>query len=58
MKVTEHYGNFSPDWSEDEVNELMRLVKNEMGNYPDDKATQMYYAKMYGKLLGMKHDLK
>lgn len=56
MKVTEHYGNFSPDWSLDEVEELIRLVKNEMKQYPDDKVTQMYYAKMIGRLYGMKHD--
>jgi len=55
MKVTEHYGNFLPEWQEDEIEALMRLVKEEISNN-GDKGIQMFYAKIYGKLMGMKHD--
>jgi hypothetical protein len=57
MQVTEHYGNFSPDWQEDEIEALMRLVKEEI-NDNGDKSIGMFYAKIYGKLMGMKHDIK
>ena len=57
MKVTEHYGNFPPDWLLEEVESLMVLVKNEINNNDGDKSTQMFYAKIYGKLMGMKHDI-
>jgi len=56
MKVTEHYGNFPPEWQENEIETLMRLVKEEISNN-GDKDIQMFYAKIYGKLMGMKHDL-
>ena len=55
MKVTEHYGNFLPEWQQDEIEALMRLVKEEISNN-GDKGIQMFYAKIYGKLMGMKHD--
>lgn len=50
MKVTENYGNFPPGWSEEELDSLMKLVKNEIKS-SDDKDTQMFYAKIYGKLM-------
>jgi len=56
MQVTEHYGNFPPDWQEDEIEALMRLVKGEI-NDNVDKNIRMFYAKIYGKLMGMKHDI-
>lgn len=56
MKVTEHYGNFPPDWQLEEVEALMDLVKVQIKEQ-NDKSTQMFYAKIYGKLLAMKHDV-
>ena len=53
MKVTEH--NVDADWHLDEVEALMKLVKEEI-NDNGDKGIQMFYAKIYGKLMGMKHD--
>ena len=55
MKVTEYYGNFHPDWIPKEIDALIDLVKREI-KQSNDKSTQMFYAKIYGKLLGMKHD--
>jgi hypothetical protein len=55
MKVTEH--NVDADWYVDEIDVLMRLVKEEI-NDNGDKGIQMFYAKIYGKLMGLKHDAK
>lgn len=54
MKVTEH--NIT-DWelNEEELKEVIRLVKLEMHKYSEDKVTQMYYGKIVGKLLIMKN---
>lgn len=56
MEVTEHYGNFPPEWQEDEIQALMQLVKKEILN-GGDKSTNIFYAKIYGKLVGMKYDV-
>lgn len=56
MEVTEHYGNFPPEWQHAEIEALLALVKAEIVKEDNDKFTQMFYAKMYGKLMGMKHD--
>jgi len=53
MKVTEH--NVDADWKSSEIEALMELVKREIKG-TDDKSTQMFYAKIYGKLMGIKHD--
>lgn len=53
MKVTEH--NVDADWKLEEVEALMKLVKNEISDR-NDKGTQMFYAKIYGKLMGMTHE--
>jgi hypothetical protein len=55
MEVTEHYGNFHPDWTKEEVVALLKLIKNEI-NSNQDKSIQMFYAKIYGKLLGERFD--
>lgn len=55
MEVTEHYGNFPPDWEKDELQALMNLVKREILE-KDNKDLHLFYAKIYGKLAGMKHD--
>ena len=53
MKVTEH--NIDADWKVEELDALMELVKGEIKD-TGDKSIQMFYAKIYGKLMGMKHD--
>lgn len=54
MKVTEHnITNWELD--NDELEEVIRLVKLEMYKYPEDKSTQIYYGKIVGKLLIMKN---
>ena len=54
MKVTEHYGNFPPGWSEEELEELCVIVLRELKS-SDDKNTQMFWGKILGKLYGEKH---
>ncbi len=54
MKVTEH--NIT-DWnlSENELNDLIRLVKSEMKKEDHDLRTQTYYGIILGKLIIMKN---
>jgi len=54
VKVTEH--NVDADWKSAEIEALMALVKGQMINENNDNFTKMFYAKIYGKLMGMKHD--
>ena len=51
MEVTEHYGNYSPEWQKDEIDALLELVKNQVKS-TDDNNIQLFYGKIYGKLLG------
>jgi hypothetical protein len=53
MKVTEHYGNTPPDLQGDEIDALLELVKDQITN-DEEKSVRLFYAKIYGKLLGMK----
>ena len=53
MKVTEH--NVDADLTVKEVEALMELVRKQITD-DNEKAIQMFYAKIYGKLMGMKHD--
>jgi hypothetical protein len=53
MKVTEH--NIDADLTIKEVEALMKLVKEKITD-DTEKPIQMFYAKIYGKLMGMKHD--
>ena len=53
MKVTEH--NIDADLTVKEVEALMELVKEQIAN-DTEKPIQMFYAKIDGKLMGMKHD--
>jgi len=53
MKVTEYYGNTPPDLQGDEIYALLELVKDEIINN-EEKENRLFYAKIYGKLLGMK----
>ena len=50
MKITEH--NIDADLNLEEIESLMKLVKKEI-NDDNDKCIQMFYAKIYGKLMGM-----
>lgn len=52
MEVTEH--NVDADWKLEEVDALMKLVKEQISD-KNDKQTQFFYAKIYGKLMGIKH---
>ena len=53
MKVTEH--NIDADLTVKEVEALMELVRKQITD-DNEKPIQMFYAKIYGKLMGMKHD--
>lgn len=54
MKVTEH--NVDADWKHSEIEALMALVMGEIKKEDNDKFTRMFYAKIYGKLVAIKHD--
>lgn len=54
MKVTEH--NVDADLTVKEVEALMKLVRAQITN-DNEKPIQMFYAKIYGKLMGMKNDI-
>lgn len=51
MKVTEH--NVDADLTLKEVEALMELVRQQVTD-DNEKPIQMFYAKIYGKLMGMK----
>ena len=53
MKVTEH--NIDSDLTVKEIEALMELVRKQITD-DTEKPIQMFYAKIYGKLMGMKHD--
>lgn len=55
MEVTEH--NVDADFNHAEVQALMALVKGQMLREDNDSFTNLFYAKIYGKLVGMKHGL-
>ncbi len=56
MKVTEH--NLDDcDLTIQELKEVIRIVMKELKSYKDDLPTQMYYAKIVGKLYGIAHTL-
>ena len=54
MNVTEHnLTNWKLDQSE--LTELIRLAKEEMKKYSDDKTTELFYGMIVGKLIIMKN---
>lgn len=53
MKVTEHNMD-DCELNADELDSIIKLVKKEIKD-TRDKNIQFYYAKMLGKLLGMRH---
>jgi hypothetical protein len=55
MKVTEH--NVDADLNESEIEALMALVKGQLSQEGNSKYVNLFYSKIYGKLVGMKHEL-
>lgn len=56
MKVTEH-NIHDTDLDLTDVNELIRLCKEESLNYQEDRATLLYYGALIGKLVCIRHNL-
>jgi hypothetical protein len=53
MEVTEH--NVDADWNDAEIEALMALVKGQLSQEGNSQYVNLFYAKIYGKLVGMKH---
>ena len=53
MKVTEH--NVDADLNDAEIDALMSLVKGQLSQEGNSQYVNLFYAKIYGKLIGMKH---
>ena len=56
MQVTEH-NIHETDLDLTDVDELIRLVKQETHNHTGDRATLLYYGVLIGKLVCIRHDL-
>lgn len=56
MKVTEHNIR-DTDLDLTDVNELIRLCKEESKNHSGDRATLLYYGALIGKLVCIRHEL-
>lgn len=56
MKVTEH-NIHDTDLDLTDIEELIRLVKEESHNHKDDRSTLLYYGALIGKLVCIRHDL-
>jgi hypothetical protein len=56
MQVTEH-NLHETDLSLKDINELIRLVKQESHNHKGDSARLLYYGVLIGKLVCIRHDL-
>jgi len=56
MEVTEH-NIWDTDLDLTDVEELIRLVKQETHNHSGDRATLLYYGGLIGKLVCIRHDL-
>ena len=55
MEVTEH--NVDADLTHIELEALMALVKGQLLQEGNSEYVNLFYAKIYGKLVGMKHDV-
>ena len=55
MEVTEH--NVDADFNHAEIEALMALVKGQLSQEGNSQYVNLFYAKIYGKLTGMKHQL-
>ena len=56
MEVTEH-NIHNTDLSLEDINELIRLVKEESHNHKGNRAKLLYYGILIGKLVCLRHDL-
>jgi hypothetical protein len=56
MKVTEH--NVDADFNHAEIEALMALVKGQLSQEGNSKYVNLFYAKIYGKLMGMTHEVE
>lgn len=56
MKVTEH-NITETNLNLTDLNELIRIVKEESKNHSDDRAKLLYYGVLIGKLVCLRHDL-
>jgi len=56
MEVTEHNIR-DTDLDLTDIEELIRLVKQETHNHKDDRVTLLYYGYLIGKLVCIRHDL-
>jgi hypothetical protein len=56
MKVTEH-NIHDTDLNLTDIEELIRLVKEESHNHKNDRSTLLYYGSLIGKLVCIRHDL-
>jgi hypothetical protein len=56
MEVTEH-NLYETDLSLKDINELIRLVKEESHNHKDNRTELLYYGVLIGKLVCLRHDL-
>jgi len=56
MEVTEH-NIHDTDLSLKDLNELIRLVKEESHNHKDNRSQLLYYGVLIGKLVCLRHDL-
>jgi len=56
MKVTEH--NVDADFNHSEIQALMALVKGQLSQEGNSEYVNLFYAKIYGKLMGMKHEVE
>lgn len=56
MEVTEH-NIYDTDLSLKDINELIRLTKEESKNHKNDRVKLLYYGVLIGKLVCLRHDL-
>ncbi len=56
MEVTEH--NVDADFNHAEIEALMSLVKGQLSQEGNSQYVNLFYAKIYGKLVGLKHSVE
>lgn len=56
MEVTEH-NILDTDLSLKDINELIRLAKEESHKHKSDRAQLLYYGVLIGKLVCLRHDM-
>ena len=56
MEVTEH-NIYETDLSLKDINELIRITKEESHKHKNDRVKLLYYGVLIGKLVCLRHDL-